>query len=42
VAGGLGNDPTRGVRYTSPGPSQIQPVTDALADPMTVAFIGGG
>ena len=37
--GGPGNDPTPGVRYTSPGPSQIQPVTDALDNPMQVTFI---
>jgi hypothetical protein len=37
--GGPGNDPTNGVRYTSPGPSQVQPVIDALHDPMTVTFI---
>lgn len=32
-------DPTKGVRYTSPGPAQVQPVTDALKNPMTVTFI---
>ncbi len=37
--GGPGNNPTRGVRYTSPGPSQIQPVLDALGNPMQVTFI---
>jgi hypothetical protein len=37
--GGPGNDPTKGVPYTSPGPPQVQPVIDALGDPMTVTFI---
>lgn len=37
--GGPGNDPTPGVRYTAPGPPQIQPVTNALRNPMTVTFI---
>lgn len=34
--GGPGNAPTPGVRYTAPGPAQVQPVTIALDDPMTV------
>jgi hypothetical protein len=37
--GGPGNDPTPGVRYTAPGPPQIQPVSNALRNPMTVTFI---
>jgi hypothetical protein len=37
--GGPGNDPTAGVRYTAPGPSQVQPVLNALSDPMQVTFI---
>ncbi len=37
--GGPGNDPTPGVRYTAPGPSQTQPVLNALKDPMQVTFI---
>jgi len=36
--GGPGNDPTPGVRYTSPGAPQVQPVTIALDDPMTVSY----
>jgi hypothetical protein len=36
--GGPGNDPTPGVRYTAPGPAQVQPVTDALDDPATVTY----
>jgi hypothetical protein len=37
--GGPGNSPTPGVRYTAPGPAQVQSVTKALGDPMTVTFI---
>jgi hypothetical protein len=37
--GGPGNNPTNGVNYTSPGPPQVQRVTNALRDPMTVTFI---
>lgn len=36
--GGPGNAPTPGVRYTAPGPPQLQPVTLALDDPMTVTY----
>lgn len=36
--GGPGNAPTPGVRYTAPGPPQVQPVTLALDDPMTVDY----
>ncbi len=36
--GGPGNNPTPGVRYTSPGPPSIQSVTIALDDPMTVNY----
>jgi hypothetical protein len=37
--GGPGNDPTPGVRYTSPGPTQRQKVMIALDNPMTVTFV---
>jgi hypothetical protein len=37
--GGPGNNPTARVRYTSPGPSQLQPVWVALDNPMTVSFV---
>lgn len=37
--GGPGDNPTRGVPYTSLGPPQVQPVIDALSNPMTVTFI---
>jgi hypothetical protein len=40
--GGPGNDPTPGVTYTQPGPSQTEPVIDALADPMTVTYVAPG
>ena len=36
--GGPGNDPTPGVRYTAPGPAQVQPVTIALDDPLQVDY----
>ncbi|MRG93699.1 phospholipase [Polyangium spumosum] len=36
--GGPGNSPTEGVRYTAPGLPQLQPVTLALDDPMTVSY----
>lgn len=36
--GGPGNDPTAGVRYTSPGPRQRQKVMIALDNPMTVTL----
>lgn len=36
--GGPGNDPTPDVRYTAPGAPQVQPVTIALDDPMTVSY----
>lgn len=36
--GGPGNQPSPGVRYTAPGPPQVQPVTIALDDPMTVTY----
>ena len=36
--GGPGNDPTPGVEYTAPGPSQLEPIFDALDDPATVSF----
>jgi len=36
--GGPGNNPTPGVRYTAPGPSDIEPVIQALDNPMTVNY----
>jgi hypothetical protein len=39
--GGPGNNPTSGVPYTSPGPSQLEPVSVALDNPMTVTFVRG-
>lgn len=36
--GGPGNDPTAGVNYTAPGPSQVEPIFYALDDPATVSF----
>lgn len=36
--GGPGNNPTPGVSYSQPGPSQLQPVINALTDPMTVTY----
>lgn len=36
--GGPGNQPTAGVRYTAPGPAQLQPVTIALDDAMVVDY----
>ncbi|MBP9742284.1 MAG: hypothetical protein KBD37_02900 [Burkholderiales bacterium] len=38
--GGPGNNPTPGVTYTSPGPSQIQSVMMAIDDPKTVTYYG--
>lgn len=35
--GGPGNDPTPGARYTAPGAPQVQAVTLALDDAMTVS-----
>jgi len=40
--GGPGNTPTPGVAYSQPGPSQTEPVTNALADPMTVTYTAPG
>lgn len=37
--GGPGNNPTPGVRYTEPGPADIEPVLIALDDPMTVTYV---
>jgi hypothetical protein len=37
--GGPGNDPTFGVRYTAPGPADLEPVIMALDDPLTVSYI---
>jgi hypothetical protein len=36
--GGPGNNPTPNVRYTAPGPAQVQPVTIALDNPLTVTY----
>lgn len=36
--GGPGNNPTPGVTYSQPGPSQLQSVINALTDPMTVTY----
>lgn len=36
--GGPGNNPTSGVRYTAPGPADLQPVMIALDDPMVVSY----
>jgi hypothetical protein len=36
--GGPGNDPTPGVRYTAPGPADLQPIWLALDDPHVVSF----
>jgi hypothetical protein len=40
--GGPGNDPTPRVRYTSPGPRQVQKVWMALRNPITVTFVASG
>ena len=40
--GGPGNNPTPGVTYSQPGPSQTEPVIDALTNPMTVTYIAPG
>lgn len=37
--GGPGNNPTPGVTYTQPGPTQTEPVINALTNPMTVTYI---
>jgi hypothetical protein len=39
--GGPGDNPTSGMRYSSPGPSQLEPVWVALSNPMTVTFTRG-
>ncbi|GAB4210754.1 MAG: hypothetical protein OHK0012_01830 [Synechococcales cyanobacterium] len=36
--GGPGNRPTSGVHYTAPGLAQLQPVTLAIEDPLTVSY----
>lgn len=38
--GGPGPDPFEGVRYTAPGPSDLEPVINALDDPMRVSRAG--
>ncbi len=38
--GGPGNNPTPGVTYSQPGPSETQPVINALTNPMTVTYSG--
>ncbi len=40
--GGPGNNPTPGVTYSQPGPSETESVINALADPMTVTYIAPG
>jgi hypothetical protein len=42
--GGPGPEPFQGVRYTAPGPSDLEPVIIALDDPMRVDrdVVGGG
>jgi hypothetical protein len=40
--GGPGNDPTPGVRYTAPGPPDLEPVVIALDNPLTVTFVEPG
>ncbi len=37
--GGPGNDPTPGVRYTAPGPPDLQPVVIALDNPMVITYV---
>ena len=37
--GGPGNDPTPGVRYTQPGPADIEPVLIAIDDPFTTTYV---
>jgi hypothetical protein len=36
--GGPGNNPTPNVRYTAPGPADLEPVILALDDPMVVSY----
>jgi hypothetical protein len=36
--GGPGMNPTPGVRYTAPGPADVEPVTIAIDDPMVVSY----
>lgn len=36
--GGPGQTPVAGVRYTAPGPRYLQPIVNALSDPMTTTF----
>lgn len=36
--GGPGNNPTSGVRYTAPGPADLEPVIMALDEPLTVTY----
>ncbi|MEO8607574.1 MAG: phospholipase [Chloroflexota bacterium] len=36
--GGPGNNPTPNIRYTAPGPADLEPVIIALDDPMTVSY----
>ena len=37
--GGPGNNPTPGVIYTSPGAYRLQPVTQAIDNPLTVTYV---
>jgi hypothetical protein len=36
--GGPGNNPTPNVRYTAPGPADVEPILMALDDPLTVNY----
>jgi hypothetical protein len=36
--GGPGNNPDPAVRYTAPGPADLEPVVMALDDPLTVSY----
>jgi hypothetical protein len=36
--GGPGNTPSSDIRYTAPGPADLEPVIIALDDPMTVTY----
>ena len=37
-SGGPGPEPTEGVRYTAPGPPDLEPIINALDDPMRVSY----
>ncbi len=40
--GGPGNNPTPGVTYSQPGPSQTESVINALTNPMTITYTAPG